>query len=195
MICLADTNGYQMVYLSPHEVLLQQFRIAGAGALFFGLPLLVVLVYGFLRIALKKKERIAIGTLGVIGYALFWCGLIFAYKIMCPLMLRFFYDVNNLYNIASAVSVESFLSLVITVFVVFGSIMELPVVCTALALLGVLSHGVMKSVEKPDIVLMFLASAVVTPPDVVSQLMVAIPLVLLYKISEGLVWICRRHKK
>lgn len=195
LLSVAEGCGYSMVFLSPQEILIQQLRIAGISALLFGSPLVFMCVYSFVKVALSKKERVAIVCLCTAAYVLFWCGMLFAQKLAYPLILQFFTGVNAGYSVTSAVSVEGYVTLAITVFTIFGCVTELPVCCIVLALAGALSYETMRKMEKPAIVLMFVVGAVITPPDVVSQLLVAVPLTVLYKVSEVLVWLCWRMGK
>lgn len=195
LIRLAEGCGYEIMYLTPQEIVMQKFRIAGSGAVLLGAPLMLFGVYRFIRIALNKRERLAGIMTAVFGYGAFWLGAVFAYRVTYPLMLQFFIGVNNEYVAASAVSIEGFISLAFTVFLVFGCITELPVFCVLLAETGVLTVGKMRMAEKTVVVAMFALGALITPPDVISQLLVAVPMIVLYKFSELLVWICEKRKK
>lgn len=195
LISIAEDSGYELVYLSPQEIVLQQFRIAGMGALLLGLPLIVASVYRFVRVALNSRERVMAVLLCMAGCLCFCFGVVFAYRLVYPLMLQFFYGVNSGYSIASAVSIGSFIDLAFLVFMIFGCITELPVFCVLLAFAGLLTVDRMKMAERPVIVVMFVISALLTPPDVVSQLLVAVPMAVLYKLSEVLVWVCQRRKR
>lgn len=194
-IGVAEDSGYKLVYLSPQEVVLQQFRIAGMGGLLLGLPLIAVSLYWFIRVALSRKERVAAVLLCMAGCLCFCLGVVFACMLAYPLMLQFFYGVNSGYSIASAVSVGGFIDLAFLVFLIFGCVTELPVFCVLLALAGVMTLDRMRVAEKPVFVAAFIIGALLTPPDVVSQLLVAVPLIVLYKLSEVLVWICQKRNK
>lgn len=196
IILTAGNSGYRMVYLSPQEIMIQQFRIAGMGALLFGAPFILFCLYCFVRIALNKRERRFALAVASAGYLCFWAGLYFVCRLVFPLMLQFFIGVNQGYDIISTVSVKNFIDLYFMICVIFGVITELPVVCVFLAAAGILTTDRMRMVEKPVIVAAFVIGAVITPPDIISQLLVAVPVVMLYKVSEFLVWIFQmRHKK
>ena len=116
---------------------------------------------------------------------------------------------QNLYNSADAIVVGHFvgttalaavsscsdISFLLTVFLVFGCVFELPVISVVLTWLGVIRSSWLKKARKPAIVLIFLVSAIITPPDVVSQIMVALPMILLFQLGIFLSSLCEKSKK
>lgn len=111
----------------------------------------------------------------------------FAYKLMMPFMLQFLSTgIEGADYIQTTTSIESYVSLCLTMFIIFGCVFEMPLVTIILAKMGIANPQLMKKGRGIAIVLIFFVAAVVTPPDIVSQCMVAIPMVLLYFVSTFL---------
>jgi sec-independent protein translocase protein TatC len=111
-------------------------------------------------------------------------GVLFAYKLMMPFMLRFLSTgIEGAEYIQTTTSIESYVNLCLTMFVIFGCVFEMPLVTIILSKMGIIYPELLKKVRGVAIVCIFLVAAVVTPPDIVSQCMVALPMVLLYFIS------------
>lgn len=186
---------YVFVYIAPQELLMQQFTISLVVAICAMLPLLLYEIWAYANPALKKTEsRLFIGVI-ISGLICFVIGVIFAYKIMLPFMLRFLIELSSGTTIQASISVEKYLNFEITIFVVMGFIFELPVVAVLLTQLGLIKVEWMKKGIKPAIIVIFLIAAIVTPPDIVSQSMVAIPMLGLYILSIYLSSFLLRFKK
>ena len=120
----------------------------------------------------------------LLGLALFVVGVMFAYKLMMPFMLRFLSTgIEGADYIQTTTSIESYVSLCLTMFIIFGCVFEMPLVTIILSKMGIANPEILKKGRGVAIVLIFFIAAVVTPPDIVSQCMVAIPMVLLYFVS------------
>ena len=109
-------------------------------------------------------------------------------------MLEFLISLSSGSSVSATVSVQSYISFLMTVFMVFGFIFELPMVSVLLTQMGFLKAEWMKKGRKIVIVGIFFIAAVITPPDVVSQVMVAVPMLVLYELSIVLCMLCQRLK-
>ena len=175
--------GYQFIYISPQELLLQQFSMAFLAGICITLPLILYHVWAFMQPGLKKNENALFLCALVFGLFFFILGVFFAYKIMLPFMLRFLITISTGTDIHASVSVANYLTFLKTIFIIFGIVFELPVVSVILTQLGLIKVAWMRKGRKFVIIIIFLVAAVITPPDVVSQVMVAIPMLGLYEIS------------
>ncbi|MDE7243351.1 MAG: twin-arginine translocase subunit TatC, partial [Oscillospiraceae bacterium] len=137
----------------------------------------------FARPGLRKNENIIFLFSMIFGLLCFGLGVYFAYRIMLPFMLYFLSSVGGGSGISAAVSVQSYMTFLMTVFVVFGIVFELPVISILLTQMGLLRVQWMRKGRRVVIVAIFVAAALITPPDVVSQVMVAIPMMALYELS------------
>ena len=111
-------------------------------------------------------------------------GVAFAYKLMMPFMLRFLSTgIEGAEYIQTTTSIESYVNLCLTMFMIFGCVFEMPLVTIILSKMGIIYPELLKKARGVAIVCIFFIAAVVTPPDIVSQCMVAGPMVLLYFVS------------
>lgn len=194
---MGERYGYVYVYIAPQELLMVYISLALTAALAAVFPLIGYHVYAFCGPGLKRGEKIfTLGTL-FFGTLCFCVGVLFAYFISVPFMLRFLIRFSTEINVSASISIHEYVSFLLTVFVVFGAIFELPVASVLLTMLGILKAEWMVKARKPMIVVIFLVAAVITPPDVISQIMVAIPMIFLYELSIVLcrVFGGRRGKK
>ncbi len=180
---MGEAYDYNFVYIAPQELLLVYFNAALIGALIVCFPVLAYEVYAFCSPGLTKKERsFTLGALGV-GTIFFVVGVAFAYFIVLPFVLRFLIQFTGEVDVAASISIQQYISFLLTMFVIFGAIFELPVITVLLTGLGIIRPEWLIKGRKIMIVLIFVLAAIITPPDVVSQVMVAVPMIGLYEIS------------
>ena len=110
-------------------------------------------------------------------------GVAFAYFISLPFMLRFLIQFTGEVDVSASISIQQYVSFLLTVFVIFGLVFELPVVSVLLTGLGLVKAEWLVKGRKVMIVVIFVLAAIITPPDIVSQVMVAVPMLLLYEVS------------
>lgn len=189
------SNGYQFVYLSPQELMIQHMGVAGICAIVITVPVLAYECYAFMSPGLKKNENQFFMAAMVFGIICFVLGVLFAHKIAMPFMLHFLYQFNTTDYITAQISIESYLSFVMTVYIIFGIVFEMPVISGALTQFGLLKPEWLVKGRSVAIVAIFFVAAVITPPDVVSQIMTAIPMVALYQVSIYLCKIIYKLKK
>ncbi len=195
---IGERYDYQFVYLSPEELLLVYFSIALIGAAVFSAPLLGYQAYAFCSPGLEGGERLSFLLAMVSGALCFCLGVLFAYLVSVPFILHFLISLGDGVAISAAISVQSYINFLLTIFVIFGAIFELPVISVLLTRLGILKPEWLVKSRKVMIVVIFFIAAVITPPDVMSQIMVAIPMVILYEVSILLSRLCaamRRKEK
>ena len=175
---------YTFVSIAPQEKLMQYFRVSLLAAVVVTVPVALYQVYAFPKPGLKKSETFFLKLVILLGLALFVVGVMFAYKLMMPFMLRFLSTgIEGADYIQTTTSIESYVSLCLTMFIIFGCVFEMPLVTIILSKMGIANPQILKKGRGVAIVLIFFIAAVVTPPDIVSQCMVAIPMVLLYFVS------------
>lgn len=187
--------GYSYVYIAPQELLMQYFSISLLAAVCVTFPVIVYQVWAFIRPGLKKKENLLFILAVSFGLLCFLAGVYFAYKVMLPFMLQFLIGVSVGTDISAAITVGNYIAFLLTMFVVFGLVFELPVVAVMLTQLGILKVEWMKKGTRVMIVVIFFLAAVITPPDVVSQVMVAVPMIGLYEVSILISAILMKFKK
>ena len=183
LLALGERYAYRFVYIAPQELLLEYFQTAFVFAVFVSLPVIIFEIWSFIAPGLTKKEKTGFRLVIAFGFLFAAAGIVFAYYIMIPFMLRFLGTLNAGTPIASSISVQNYVSFLLLIFMIFAAVFELPVAASALTALGILKPGWMKKGRKIVIVLIFFIAAVITPPDVTSQIMVAVPMIILFEIS------------
>ncbi len=192
LLSMGRMYGYRFVYIAPQELLLQYFSVSMIAGICVTLPVFFYQSWVFLRPGLKKSENLFFLFAMVFGLLCFCIGICFAYKIMLPFMLEFLISLGKGSGVSATVSVQNYINFLMTVFMIFGLVFELPMVSVLLTQLGFLKVQWMKKGRKPMIVAIFFIAAVITPPDVVSQVMVAVPMLVLYELSIILCMVCQR---
>ncbi|MCR5826486.1 MAG: twin-arginine translocase subunit TatC [Oscillospiraceae bacterium] len=196
LLSLGEAYSYRFVYLSPEELLLEYLRISLAASFCVTLPGLLYEIWMFLRPGLRRDERLAVLVAMLSGTLCAALGAAFAYRIMTPFVLRFLFSLSDGIGVASSVSVRSYLSFLLTQLAVFAAVFELPVILAILTWFGLVRAKTLRRLRKPIIVLCFLLAAIITPPDPFSQIMVAVPLLLLFELSIALCSLLeKRHGK
>jgi sec-independent protein translocase protein TatC len=175
--------NYVYVYIAPQELFLVYMNVALVGAVVVCFPVLAYQVYAFCSPGLSGKERAYISGSLIAGALCFLVGVAFAYFISLPFMLRFLIQFTGEVDVSASISIQQYVSFLLTVFVIFGLVFELPVVSVLLTGLGLVKAEWLVKGRKVMIVVIFVLAAIITPPDIVSQVMVAVPMLLLYEIS------------
>jgi sec-independent protein translocase protein TatC len=150
-------------------------------AFVIALPIVLYQVWAFVAPGLYQHEKKLVGPLVFSSYTLFLCGMAFAYFVVFPTIFRVMAHYNAPLGAEMTTDIDNYLSFVLTMFLAFGVTFEVPIVVVLLARMGVVSIQKLKQIRPYVIVGAFVISAVVTPPDVFSQLILAIPLVILYE--------------
>ena len=191
---MGKSYGYNYVYIAPQELLMVYFSVAFVTALVFSIPEAAREIYEFVRPGLYANEPTAFKFTLIFGTMCFVLGVVFAYKVCIPFMLYFLINFNNSGIITASISIQEYVSFLLTVFTVFGIVFELPVVVVIFTMLGIVKPEYLVKFRKIMIVLIFFLAAVITPPDPMSQIMVAIPVCILYELSIILSRIFYRKK-
>ena len=184
---LAEQGG-RMIFTALHEAFFTQIKVAFFAALFISFPVILLQVWRFVAPGLYQNERKAFLPFLVATPVLFFMGGAMVYYLVIPLAWDFFLSFQISGGDASlSVEVEprisEYLSLVMRLIFAFGIAFELPVVLLLLAKAGIITANGMARNRKYAILLAFIAAAILTPPDVISQVMLAIPVIMLYELS------------
>ena len=171
-----------LVFLSPTEALRARIKLALAMGLLLGLPFILYQVWALFVPAMDRRTRRVTLFLIPAVYLLFVAGVAFCLVAVLPLAVRFLLGFGG-EQLHQEISVANYLSFVIGFTLPFGVIFELPVVVIAFTKLGILRPEALARQRKYAIFGIFVAAAVFTPPDVVSQVMLAAPIVVLYECS------------
>jgi sec-independent protein translocase protein TatC len=150
-------------------------------ALIAGAPYLIWEIWRFVKPALKENEEKYAGRTLLSASLLFYTGVLFSYFLITPITISFLgtYQVSG--EVVNMINLDSYISTVMNLMFAVGLIFELPIIVYFLSKIGIITPAIMKKYRKIMIVIIFFVAAVITPPDVFSQIMVAIPLLLLYE--------------
>ena len=194
---MGEGLDYEFVYIAPQELMLQYFYVSFLFGICVTIPVLLYQAWAFIRPGLKKSENFLFLIAMIFGLLCFGAGACFAYKIMLPFMLYFFNTLSIGSGVSAYISVQNYLSFLLMVLIIFGIVFELPMVSVVLNRLGLLKASWMKAGRRVVIVVIFVIEALITPPDIVSQITVAVPVILLYELSIFLCSVCEKigHRK
>jgi len=170
------------VFIAPSELLMSYIKISIIGGLVISAPFLLVQLWLFISPGLKINEKKYIIVSLVTGSMFFVLGIIFSYLVVLPTMLVFFLGFQ-IAEIQPMISFSNYLGFVINTLLAFGVIFELPIVMVLLTRFGLVKISFLKKNRKLFILVIFIIAAVLTPPDVVSQILLGIPMLILFEIG------------
>jgi len=180
------TRGHSLIILGPLEVVKFYMTISTTLAFGLSMPFLVHFLWSFVKPGLKEEESRFLGLYAPVMLLLFLLGVAFGYFIVNPLSYSFLVSVGAA-NFDVMVSANEYMHFLVMTTVPLGLLFELPIVALFLSSIGVLTAESMKKIRGWSYIGMGIGSAVITPPDFISQLLVLIPMIILYEISIYLV--------
>lgn len=183
----------QLIFLTPSEALLANMRLALIAGAMIALPLILYQVVALLMTAAGKKRRTAV-QLTLVMYLLFVLGLSFAYFVVLPFALAFFIGFSSA-DLEPSFSVARYISFTAAFIFYFGLVFQLPVVFWFLGSMGLVNTATLRRNRKFALLAVVIFAAVLTPPDPFSQLLMAIPLMLLFEMGIIMVYFATRSRR
>lgn len=181
----------ELVFLGPTEAFVTRLKISGVSGLVVASPFIFYQIWRFISPGLFKTERRYV-LWGVLSSTIFFLtGIAFAHFVVLPVGLRFLLGFAT-ETLQPMISIDRYTTFIVQIFLAFGIIFQLPVACFFLTKIGVLEPEALKRNRRVAIVIVMVVSAVLTPPDVFTQLLMAIPLLALFEISIWLSVIAAR---
>lgn len=184
----------------PTNLFTAYIKISLLGGIVLALPIILYQVWAFIAPGLYKNEKKYVIPFIATSCGLFVGGAMFGAKVAFPLAFQWFLELGKMdpgssLAVEQVMMIDSYLEFVLQALLAFGITFEIPVVIFFLTIIGVIDHTHLIKFFRYFVVIAFVIAAVITPPDVMSQLLLAGPLVLLYGISIGLAWLFHKRRQ
>ena len=174
--------GSKLIYTSPAGAFFTYMKVALVASLFGTSPISFYQVWAFIAPGLYKEEKRAVIPLAFFSSIFFISGAAFCFFTVFPIAFKFFMGFAT-DTIVPMISVEEYLGFALKLLIAFGVVFEMPLFAYFLSRFGILSPDFMRRQRRYAILLIFIVAAILTPPDVFSQCLMAIPMLLLYEVS------------
>jgi sec-independent protein translocase protein TatC len=186
LLCRPYSDGFSgapLIGTSPAEAWILKVKVALFCGCLVTSPFLFYQLWAFIAPGLYATERRWVIPFVLASSILFIGGAAFCYTTVLPITLSFFRDEFTSINVTPTIRIGDHVSMTLMMLLGFGAVFELPLITLALARLGIIDHHFLIRWYRQAIVIIFILSAIITPPDVFSQLLMAVPLLGLYLIS------------
>ena len=186
-------NPINLQVLSVQGMFIIKWSIALIGGVVLAIPVITFQIWKFISPGLYANEKGFVLPLVFFSFVSFLLGIIFSYAILIPYCLNFFASLSG-ETVLNNFSINHYFSFITWLLLGCGIVFQLPVVSFLLSTIGLLTPAFMRHYRKHAIVIIFILSSFITPPDPVSMLVMAFPLIILYELSIGVSWIVNRGK-
>jgi sec-independent protein translocase protein TatC len=183
-----DGSERRLIFTALQETFLTYLKVSFFASFFVTSPFVLIQIWKFIAPGLYKNEKLAIMPYLIATPILFFLGGILVYYLIMPLAIKFFLSFESLGHITNLpiqleAKVNEYLSLIMKLIFAFGLSFQLPVVLSLLARIGVVDSKFLRERRKYVVVIIFTTAAILTPPDPITQIGLAIPLLILYELS------------
>ena len=186
-------NPINLQVLSVQGMFIIKWSIALIGGVVLAIPVITFQIWKFISPGLYANEKGFVLPLVLFSFVSFLLGIIFSYTILIPYCLNFFASLSG-ETVLNNFSINHYFSFITWLLLGCGIVFQLPVVSFLLSTIGLLTPAFMRHYRRHAIVIIFILSSFITPPDPVSMLVMAFPLIILYELSIGVSWIVNRGK-
>jgi len=173
----------QLVYIGVAEAFLTRIKIAFLAGVILALPVILWEIWNFVSPALFPRERRCLLVVLPLSLLLFVAGMAFAYLVVLNFAVRFLLVVVSGSALLPMISIGHYVSFLVSFLIPFGAVFELPLAVFFLVRMGLIDHRWLSRNRKFAVLAVFVVAAVLTPPDVISQVLMAAPICLLYEIG------------
>ncbi|MBF0102243.1 MAG: twin-arginine translocase subunit TatC [Desulfobacterales bacterium] len=175
-------SGNKLIFTGISEAFFTYLKVALLAGVMIATPVIFFEFWMFVAPGLYEHEKKILFPIIFLSSFFFIGGVLFGYFVVFPLGFQFFLSFAT-DTIQAMPSMKEYLSFSATMLLVFGAVFELPLIITCLAHIGIVSVSMLKTNRKYAILIIFIVAAILTPPDVVSQILMAIPMMILYELS------------
>ncbi len=172
----------QLVFIAPAEAFITTIKLSLFSGVMLASPVIIYQIWSFVSLGMKKKEKKYLLLFVFLSLILFASGVSFAYFVIIPVGIDFLMGFAS-ENVRPMITVGKYVSFVGLLTLVFGFVFQLPLLCIFLSGVGLVTPTFLSRNRKHAIIIMFVAGAVFTPPDIITQCLLAFPLIVLYEIS------------
>jgi sec-independent protein translocase protein TatC len=182
MLCI-NTKPFNMINIKMSGQLTTHIAVSMVAGLILAFPVIIGEFWKFFRPALHANEAKHARGAVLASTLLFFTGVLFGYFMLAPLSIHFLTSYVISADVVNQINVRSYIGTVSSICLATGLVFELPIIAFFLTKIGIITPNFMRKYRKHSIVVIFVVAAIITPPDVFSQALVAIPLLLLYEVS------------
>lgn len=186
IVAFVTAPAGKLYYMRPAEAFFIYVKVALLSGALVASPVIFYQVWAFFLPALTAREKAILGIVVPASVLLFFCGMAFAYFFVLPIGIKFFLGFAT-EGLQPLLSMESYIDFVTMFLLPFGLIFELPLLIIVLSKIGILNSERLRKSRRYVILGIFVFAAILTPPDIVSQTLMAVPMVLLYEASYFIV--------
>ena len=172
----------RLVFISPQEAFIVNIKIAFLGGLFLSSPVILYQLWRFISRALKRNEKKYALIFGLLSFVFFISGCVFGYFIIIPIGMNFLLGFSSEF-VRPMISISKYVSFAATLIFAFSLVFQLPLIILFLTQIGVVTPKFLSKRRKEVLVFIFILAAVFTPPDVITQILMALPLIILYELG------------
>ena len=172
----------KLVFIAPQEAFVTNIQIAFIGGLFLSSPFVLYQLWRFIAVGLKSDEKKYVLIFGPLSFVFFLVGCAFGYFIIVPIGMRFLLSFSSDF-ITPMITISKYISFLGLLTLVFGLVFQLPLVILFLTKIGIVDSKFLSKRRREAIVIIFIAASILTPPDVITQVLMALPLIVLYELG------------
>ncbi|MBI1185589.1 twin-arginine translocase subunit TatC [bacterium] len=181
-LCIESLN-FELINRKMFGQFTQHLTVSIVAGVILAFPYLLFEVWRFIKPALKPSERRYLQGIIFSGSLLFFAGVLVGYYMLAPISVQFLANYTFIEELQNKIDLESYISIVTMVTLAASLVFELPIVVYFLAKAGLITAGTMRTYRKHALLVILIVSAIITPPDVLSQIMLSIPFFILYESS------------
>lgn len=182
-----------LIYTSPTEAFSAYMTLAAVMGFLVSLPWTLFQLWAFVGVALRPHEKKFITFFAPLSLVFFLLGVIFSFYVAIPLTYRFLMSFSSSY-MQPMITVSSYMGFLSNMLIAFGVTFELPLILAFLAKIGIATPEFLRQKRRHAIMIILIVATIITPPDVVSQVLLAIPLIVLYEVGIIFVRFSYKHK-